>query len=131
VTALAEALVAAQRRALTAVEKAYLARTITREAAEKLMDGFGQTDEVDRQQLFAALDTVQMFGAQAPPEPKPANDWRAEPMTNPQRNKITGLCDTQKVVYPDFEGLTKGQASEIIESLQAGTYDPDKWSIPF
>lgn len=130
-SALAEALTAAQRRALGAVEKAYVAGLIDGDGATKLLDSFGATDDVERGYLFAALEVVKMFGAAPPAEPKPANDWKSEPMSESQRKRIERDCDAKQLPHPDFAGMTKGQASEVIESLGAGTYDPDKWSIPF
>jgi hypothetical protein len=43
---------------------------------------------------------------------------------------IASLSDSKGVVAPDGP-LTKVQASEVIDSLQNGSYDPDKWTVPF
>ncbi len=51
-SALAEALVAAQRRALSAMEKQYVAGLIGGEEAEVLMDNMGLTDAVDQGRLL-------------------------------------------------------------------------------
>jgi hypothetical protein len=74
VTALSDALTAAQRSALAALEKAYVAGAIEAEA------------------MVAALESV-------------------------------GISD--------LAGLTKPKASELIDSLNGGSYDPAAWSVPF
>jgi len=51
-------------------------------------------------------------------------------VTDKQLAFIDRLCDEKQVIRPDGP-LSKAQASEIIDSLQAGTYDPGKWSVPF
>ena len=68
-SALAEALVAAQRRALQATEKAYVAGALTRDEAVTELNAFGLTDQVDIDYLLAALDVVRLRGAALPAEP--------------------------------------------------------------
>lgn len=132
-TALAEALTAAQRQAIASAERAYIAGIIDHEGLITLLDEMGCTDKIEQGYLWAALETLKQLGASAPTarDAKPADAWKTEPMSEAQRRKIVGDCDARSVPYPDFEGLTKGQASEIIESIKVGTYDPDKWAIPF
>jgi hypothetical protein len=69
VSALAEALVAAQRRALSAMEKQYVAGKLDPETAVETMDAIGCTDEIDQGRLLSALDVIGKYGAQLPSEP--------------------------------------------------------------
>ena len=55
----------------------------------------------------------------------------SEPATDKQTAYIQRLCDEKQQVHPDGP-LTTAQASDIIDSLHAGTYDPKKWvEVPF
>lgn len=130
-TALADALVAAQRRSLAAVEKAYVAGAIERDAATERLAEVGITDAVDVPYLLNALDVIRELGAQVPVETNGAAPVD-EPASDRQRAYIVSLCEKAQLEPPDPQArLTKQQASEIIESLQRGTYDPSKWTVPF
>jgi hypothetical protein len=140
VSALAEALVAAQRRALAALEKSYVHSPLTAEELDgekdrvrAIMDAIGCTDTVEQGQLFAALDVIRATGAQLPSEPKPANGGepkKPEPASDAQLAFIAKLVKDKQVQPPDTP-LTKAEAHEIIDTLQAGTYDAAKWTVPF
>jgi hypothetical protein len=58
VSALAEALVAAQRRSLATLEKAYVAGAIDAEPMTEALERCGITDAVDRAFLIASLTGV-------------------------------------------------------------------------
>jgi len=127
VSALAEALIAAQAKALAALEKAYVRGTIDGEELTERMNEIGLTDAVDQGLLIAALDTLKEHGAGAPAQP----ERTADKPTAAQVAYIGKLCREREIVIPDMAGVTRAQASEIIESLQAGTYDASKWEVPF
>ena len=126
-SALADALVAAQRRSLSAVEKAYVAGAIERDAAIEQLASCGVTDPVDVPYLLNALDVIREWGAQVPAEPSAPT---VEPASDKQVAYIANLCERANVTAPDGP-LTKAQAHEIIDSLQRGEYDPGKWTVPF
>lgn len=132
-TPLSDALTAAQRRALAAVEKAYVAGHIEQDAAAEVLEACGITDPVDRAFLFASLDVLREWGAPVPAETNGAkSDPAGEKMSDKQRGFIEQLCREKNLPLPeDIELLSKASASEAINDLQAGTYDPAKWRIPF
>lgn len=134
-TALAEALLAAQRQAIGALSKAYVNATgdePNREALCESLDEIGCTDTVDQAHLLAALDLLRLYGVPAPKatqaEPKP--DPETEPATERQMAFLASLADEKGTLAPDGP-LTKAQASQAITELQNGPYDPDKWRAPF
>ena len=65
-TALSEALVQAQRRAIGALEKAYLADRIDWPQFSDRLKGMGCTYDVDQVHLSDALDTLKTWGASLP-----------------------------------------------------------------
>jgi hypothetical protein len=69
VSALADALVAAQRRALAAVEKQYAAGKLEADDVRAKLTAIGLTDDVDADRLLAALDLIREYGATLPAEP--------------------------------------------------------------
>jgi len=136
VSALAEALVAAQRRALAQLEKAYV-----RDAEDDLSKrtaGFldaltqiGLTDREDGRMLVTCLEVLRVTGGALPSEPTNGGEPKPpEPASDAQLALIADLVKRKNVPAPDLP-LTKVDASAIISSLQAGTYDPAKWSVPF
>jgi hypothetical protein len=127
-SALAEALLAAQRAAIGAASKAFVAGTLTESDLFELLDDIGARDTVEQAQLLASLHALQRFGSSAPAATNgtPEN----ETATDAQLRYINKLVEERGVVAPEV-ALTKAQASEIIEQLKAGTYDADKWVIPF
>lgn len=128
-TALSDALTAAQAKAIAALERAYVAGLIDAGGTVEQLNAIGCTDVIEQGQLFAALDVLREYGATAPAV---ANGARPpEPASESQRQFILRLADERGAVAPDFAGITKAQASEIISSLQAGTYDPERWAVPF
>lgn len=131
-SALADALVAAQRRALDAMSKQYAAGKIDGPEAREVMNKIGLSDEVDQDRLLYALDTIAVYGAPLPSEPKPANGEpkKPEPASDAQLAFVAKLVKDKQAAPPDLP-ITKAQAHEIIDTLQAGTYDAAKWTIPF
>ena len=130
-SALAEALVAAQRRALQAVEKQYVAGKLDHDGACTCLNLIGLNDEVDQDRLFFALDMIRDYGAALPSEPtNGAAEKQTEKATDAQLSLITRLVAEKQVTAPD-KPLTKLEAHEVIDTLKAGTYDPAKWSVPF
>jgi len=66
VTPLSDALTVAQRRALAALEKAYVAGHIEAEALPERLASFGVNDPTDVAFLLAALDVLKEWGVPAP-----------------------------------------------------------------
>lgn len=131
-TALAEALLAAQRQATNALAKPYIAGTIDAEEVVRRLESFGCTDMVDQGYLLAAWDTIQTYGAPAPtnaaapPAPKL--------MSPAQKRRIELDCKDRGWQQPDFEALptiTMDEASQIIDSIKDGSYDAARWNPPF
>jgi hypothetical protein len=65
-TPLSDALTAAQRSALAALEKAYVAGQIEAPDARERLDDCGISDPVDIAFLFSALDVLREWGVSAP-----------------------------------------------------------------
>jgi hypothetical protein len=135
VSALADALVAAQRRALTAMEKGYLSGRLSGDDFGSTLDAIGCSDVVDQERLIAALEVMKHLGASLPSEPVAGAQQAAdEPMTDAQRTFIDDLwtrAGAKLSDRPDLAGLTKARASDLITQLKTNTYDPADWSIPF
>ena len=132
-SALAEALVAAQRRALQAIEKQYVAGKLDRDGAGTCLNLIGLNDEVDQDRLLFALDMIRDYGAQLPSEPAPSGEpvaKKSEPATDAQLALIARLAKERAVAGPDLP-ITKQDAHEIIDTLKAGSYDAARWQIPF
>ncbi len=127
-TALADALRAAQAQAIAALGKTYLADDGDGETLRAALDLIGCTDKVEQGQLLAAWGMLRAAGAQAPEPAKP--DTSHEPATERQLKFAAKLADERGTVLPDY-ALTKSNASKIIEELQAGTYNADAYSVPF
>ena len=130
-SALADALVAAQRRALAAVEKQYAAGKLEADAVREQLDAIGLSDTVDVDRLLAALDLIRDYGATLPGEPAPSNGKpETEKATDAQLTLIARLVKEKQQPPPDGP-LTKAEAHEIIDTLKAGTYDAGRWHAPF
>ena len=135
-TPLSDALVAAQRRALAAIEKQYTAGKIEAETVRERLDLIGLTDTVDQDRLVAALDTIMEYGAALPAEPTTPTERPPEPATPPQRERIKRDVaklhgDDAAAAVASEPSLTKAQASEIIDSIVKGTFNLEKWYVPF
>ena len=128
-TALAEALLAAQRQAIGAASKAFVAGTLNESDLFELLDDIGARDTVEQAQLLASLHALQRFGAAAPKASEPEKNGN-EPASDAQRRFLAKLADERGTTAPDYP-LTKAQASQVIEQLKAGTYNPGEWTVPF
>jgi hypothetical protein len=128
VSALTEALVAAQAKALAALEKAYVAQKLDPTALVAGMDEIGCTDKVDQSALIAALDVLIVYGQT---EPTYTEKRQTEKPSQAQLDYIAKLVEHHQAQAPNLAGVTRAQASEIIDSLQRGTYDASKWTVPF
>jgi hypothetical protein len=130
-TVLSDALTAAQARAVAALAKRYVGGTLAEdETPEQVLRGIGLADPTDTAHLIAAWDFLRDSGVDAPTEQAPRAEAPAEPASEKQWEFISDLCKQKSAPLP-HEPLTKVQASEIIGDLQAGTYDSDKWAVPF
>lgn len=129
-SALADALAAAQSRAVAALGKQYVSGTVDAETVRADLESVGLADEVDTNRLLAAWDILRSAGAAAPGEQAASGDG-PRPISNAQRTFIGDLVKRANVPAPDLAGITFEQASEMISTLKAGTYDPDKWAVPF
>ncbi len=130
VTALADALVQAQSRAVAALGKQYVGGTMDEDTVRMALASTGPEDQTDTNRWLAALAVIRETGAAMPRE-NGAAEKPPEPMTPAQRSLIELLVTEKNVPAPDLEQRTKQEAHEIIDTLKAGTYDPVKWSIPF
>lgn len=129
-TPLSDALTAAQKRALQALEKAYVAGAIEPDALREKLHGCGISDDVDISYLVHALNVLREWGAPLPVETN--GTPKRENMTASQRGFIEQLCREKNLPEPEtFDDLSKAQASEAINALQAGDYDPARWRVPF
>lgn len=130
VSALAEALLAAQRSALTTLERQYVAGNIEVPQFSEWLDAMGCGDIIEQAQLLAALNALKQYGTALPTTngTKPATE--NEPASDAQWTLLRRLADERGEVAPDGP-LTKTQASEAISALKAGTYNSDAYTVPF
>ena len=135
-TALSEALAAAQRSACTALAKGYVAATELPENAgdsiRSRLNDCGLTDKIEQDQWLAALDVLREAGASAPaPEPQSRRAATEEPATDAQWTLLRRVAAEQKVDVPD-RPLSKAEASQVIDAMKAGTYRVEDWPpVPF
>lgn len=139
-SALAEALVAAQRRALASLEKAYVAGKLGEPGegdllAQKLAE-CGMTDVIEADYLRSSLDVIREWGASVPVEQNGKRE--DDKATDAQRARIRrDLRDKLKRHPDEIEAvageptLTKAKASDLIEAIVEGRYDPAQWAVPF
>jgi len=132
VTALSDALAATQARAVAALAKRYVGGTLGEdETPEAVLGRIGLNDPTDTAHLIAAWDFLRESGATPPAEVATHETTaKVEPASDKQWDYLRKLADEKGTTAPDGP-LTKAQASEAISQLQAGTYDPDKWTVPF
>ncbi|MGH2835408.1 MAG: hypothetical protein ACRDUT_00140 [Mycobacterium sp.] len=130
-TALSDALAAAQARAVAALAKQYIGGKMDSAEVATDLAAIGLRDEVDAEQWLHALDLIREAGGEAPAEAKPPTNGREpEPATDSQLSYIGKLADDKGYAAPEGP-LTKDQASSIITALKAGTYNPDEYAVPF
>ena len=128
-TALAEALLAAQRQAIGAASKAFVAGTLNETDLFELLDDIGARDTVEQAQLLASLHALQRFGAGAPTTPNGTRP--AARVTAAQRARIEKTAKERNYQLPNFDGLTMAEASEVISTMDDGSYDSARWVVPF
>jgi hypothetical protein len=131
VSALADALLVAQRRALQSVEKAYVGGKLDGEAATEKLAECGITDPVDLAYLLASLDVLKEWGASLPAEPNGSEPKKA---TEGQVSYIASLLakgNHAALAEQDVRALTFDRASALIDALKSGSYDPTEWDVPF
>ena len=118
-SALAEALLAAQRQASTAAVRAFVAGSLNESDLLEILDNIGETDKTEQGYLLAALHVEKQLGVVPQTNgavPRPAA--LDEPATQAQLNLVAKLADDKgRVVRTD--GMTKAQASQAIEALKA------------
>ena len=90
-----------------------------------MLAGLGVEDELGVRFLLAAWAILREQREQPPGEQAPAvkND---APASDAQWNLIRKLADEKQTTAP-VGPLSKAQASETIDRLQAGTYNPDDY----
>jgi hypothetical protein len=132
VTPLSDALTAAQRSALAALEKAYVAGAIQAERFTDELESCGISDPVDVAFLLCSLRVLREWGVAAPTMSERVAETKNDRATKGQLDFISDLCKRLVVDPPEaMESLTKEQASAIIERLKAGTYKAEEYRVPF
>jgi hypothetical protein len=129
--ALSDALLLAQRRALQSVEKAYVGGKLDAEQATERLAECGITDPVDLAYLLASLDVLKEWGAGLPAEPNGSAPKKA---TEGQVSYIVDLLKRGQhgpLAEGDLRALTFDRASQLIDALKSGSYDPAEWDVPF
>lgn len=138
-SALAEALVAAQRRALAQLEKGYVRgpQEDRDEAAQGFRDALaaiGLADREDVETLIACLEVIRQTGGTLPAEANGSTEKPAEKATGAQVTFVQDLLkrgDHAPLSEADLRNLSREKVSALIEALKQGTYDPTEWDVPF
>ena len=128
-TALTDALEAAQRRAVTSLAKQYVGGALDEDEVRVALNSIGLSDPADTNRWVASLDILRETGAELPRE-NGAKQKVDELASEAQWTLIRRLADERTLTAPE-PPLTKAQASETINELKAGTYDPSKWNPGF
>ncbi len=130
-SALSDALRAAQAQTIAATQRAYLAGHVDDEQVRDTLDVIGCTDEVERRHLLGAWEALRGFGVQGQAASTPNGsqaDREPEKASERQLSYIAKLADERGTTAPTTP-LTKEQASDVIAALKAGTYEAD--TVPF
>jgi hypothetical protein len=134
-TPLSDALTAAQRSALAALEKAYVAGSLEADDFYAALNDCGITDQVDQSFLRASLDVLREWGVAAPTmtervaasqQPAKASDSQVSYIIDLLKKGNHGPLAEQ-----DLRALTAVRASTLIEALKDGTYKAEEWDVPF
>lgn len=129
-TPLSDALTAAQRSALAALEKAYVAEAVDAEQLREGLHSCGISDDIDISFLTHALDVLREWGVTAPTMSERVTSAKVEPASDKQWTLIRRLCQEKGVSAPETS-LTKAEASLVIDQLQKiGNYEPLP-NVPF
>jgi hypothetical protein len=133
-TPLSDALTAAQRSALAALEKAYVAEQIDDVDMIAKLQGVGISDPVDTAFLLASLDVLREWGVAAPNMTERITDAAAKQATEGQVSYIIDLLKKGghgPLAEGDLRGMSFERASTLIDELKKGTYDESRWDVPF
>jgi hypothetical protein len=139
VSALAEALVAAQRRALTQLEKEFVRSKQEddderAEAFREALAAIGLTDRLEADSLIACLEVLRVTGGALPAEPTNGGAGKPPEKASDAQVRLVQkmLAERQQVplAEQDIRNLTKARASQLIDAIGAGTYDPNEWDVP-
>jgi hypothetical protein len=137
VTALSDALLAAQKGALNATAKQIQAGKYEGDfdSFRLMLDTLGCNDRTEQEQLWSALDVIKKTGAQVPkvterPPASYSERRETEKATEAQMALIERLVRENGLQAPDTP-LSKVDASRVIEQIKAGEYDPAAWTVPF
>ena len=119
-TALSEALVAAQRRAITAIGKSYVREPFDAAIVKDALNRIGLNDPGEQEELIEAWALVNAYGGQAPDEAKPQpHQSGPEPATGAQIALIQRLAKEKHIALSDNPELwTKQQAHEWIDQAK-------------
>lgn len=135
-TPLSEALTAAQRRALQALEKAYVAGHIDAEHLSAALEAAGISDPIDIAFLLSALDVLREWGVPAPNMAERVARENGEPK-RASASQVSFIVDLLKrgnhgpLAEDDLRALPFERASELISALKDGTYKAEDWDVPF
>lgn len=121
-SALADALAAAQSRAVAALGKQYVGGQLDSDVVRIALDGIGLTDPTDTERWLYALDLLRETGATAPAESATPQE---KPSSLSQRALIDKMCDERAIVRPQAPPRTFAEASAIIDKIKAGTFQPN------
>ena len=130
-SALAEALVAAQARAVAALGKQLLAAHMDTDTVRAHLHSIGLTDEIDAERWIFALGIIRACGEQAPGEQKPNGPDRSK-ATDAQISLMEKIAKERNYTMPDdAKLLSRDHASQVIASMKAGEYDYAEWRVAF
>ena len=118
-TALNEALLSAQRAAIAAMQRAYLAGAMDVDEVSENLDSIDLLDVLQRRALLNAWAICKSLGATSEPAFSPApRPEVVDEATQAQRDLIARLSDERGQVADMPVGMTKAQASKMIEDLK-------------
>ena len=123
-TALADALVAAQARTVAALGKQYVGGQLDSDAVRIALDSVGLTDPTDTERWLNALDILRATGATMPNGDAAQSHER--PSSPAQRSLIDKRCEERGIVKPQAHPRLFAEASAIIEKIKAGRFTPDE-----
>ena len=131
-TPLSDALTTAQRRALAALEKAYVAGELEGESFAGALSAFGISDPIDVAFLLAALDVLSEWGVT-----EPTMGERVIGERKATEGQVRFIVDLLKrgqrgpLAEADLRALTFERASQLIDALKNERYKPEDWDVPF
>jgi hypothetical protein len=135
-TPLSDALTAAQRSALAALEKAYVAEAVDTEDFRAGLHSCGISDDIDISFLTHALDVLREWGVTAPTMSERVARENGEPKKATE-GQVSYIIDLLKkgqhgpLSEADLRAMPFDRASELIDCLKTGNYDPKAWDVPF